>query len=300
MIVSLDHFDFIISVSILSFTVLSFILNFITIYILSRPKFLKESIFRYFLVNEVFATVGLVLSWLYLVPKINNWDVPLIFCQLFSSMLHILYNFYPWISVLNSIDRLLSLKYQGDFKFIKKFKYQFLALSLIFISSFLINIPRFFYAGFSNVTLCFINDLPIALYLDIESLFISIVVPFFIMFLSTIIIIHYMITQKRRLQQNLINYKREKDFVRSVLTMDLWFLLCYSPFSFSELYQIYYGSNNNVNLKIFVSVAQFLLMFEMSFNFLIYLVCNKQFRKYFLSITCCFRKNSRRPTNVYR
>ena len=178
MIFSFNYFDFIISVSILSFTVLSFILNFITINILSRPKFLKESIFRYFLVNEVFATVGLVLSWLYLVPKINNWDVPLIFCQLFSSMLHILYNFYPWISILNSIDRLLSLKYQGKFKFIKKFKYQFLALSLIFISSFLINIPRFFYAGFSNVTLCFMNDLQIGLYLDIESLFISIVVPF--------------------------------------------------------------------------------------------------------------------------
>ena len=46
MIVSLDHFDFIISVSILSFTVLSFILNFITIYILSRPKFLKSRFLR--------------------------------------------------------------------------------------------------------------------------------------------------------------------------------------------------------------------------------------------------------------
>ena len=91
-------------------------LNFITIYILSRPKFLKESIFRYFLVSALLEVIALIV----------------IICQIHEFLMYTFYDFYPWISVLDSIDRLLSFKYSGKFKFIKKYKYQVLAISFLF------------------------------------------------------------------------------------------------------------------------------------------------------------------------
>ena len=302
MIIATDYFDSTVSLSLLCFSVISLMLNSLSVYILTRAKFLKESMFRYFLVNELVSTFGLSIVWLHLIPLITNWDIPLIFCPFHELVLYTCNSFYPWISVLNSIDRLLSLKYHGRFKFIKKFKYQFLAISLIFISSILINIPRLFYSGFSNVTICFINDFQIGLYVNTSNLFLSVLVPFFIMLYSTIAILYYMITQKRRLKQNLINYRREKDFARSVLSMDLWFLLCYSPFSVLPLYQSFYNKPiHEESLKIFVLITVVLMFSEMSFNFFVYLLCNKQFRNYFSSMIGFCRKNTRiRQTNVYR
>ena len=115
-----------------SFSCVGFILNFITIYILSRPKFLKESIFRYFLVSAFLEVIALIIIVMHSIPSYLDWDIPLIFCQIHEFLMYTFYDFYPWISVLDSIDRLLSFKYSGKFKFIKKYKYQVLAISFLF------------------------------------------------------------------------------------------------------------------------------------------------------------------------
>ena len=36
---------------------------------------------------------------------------------------------------------------------------------------------------------------------------------------STVLTTHYLVSQKKRLTQNVINYRREKEFLKSVLTM---------------------------------------------------------------------------------
>jgi hypothetical protein len=129
--------------------------------------------------------------------------------------------------------------------------------------------------------------------MSVSNLIISNLIPFLIMLLSTTLNLHYMINQKRRLQQRFVNYKREKDFVKSILTMDLWLFFCFSPFSFSDLYQFVYVSLiNETNLKIFIIVAQVLMSIGGGFNFFVYFSCNKQFRKYFLSMNGSCRKTS--------
>ena len=72
--------------------------------------------------------------------------------------------------------------------------------------------------------------------MSIVNVFVAIILPFFIMMLSSFLTLQYFITKKRTLQQNLVNYNREKDFIKSVLTMDLFFLLFYFGFSCSALY----------------------------------------------------------------
>jgi hypothetical protein len=289
MILVPDKTGFITSITFIGLSFLSFILNSLTIYILTRKRFLKESIFRYFLVNQFIIILIIPILWMHFIPLLTNWDIPLIYCQFHAISVYIMYGLYPWISVLNSIDRFFSLRFPGRFKFKNQLKYQLLAVFLLFVSSTLINIPRFIYVGFSNVTVCYLNDFQIGFYMSVSNVILSNLIPVLIMLLSTTLNLHYMINQTKRLQQRLLNYHREKDFVKSILTMDLWFFFCFAPLSFSDLYEFVYGSLDKINennLQIFKTVTQILIFIGNGFNFFVYFSCNKQFRKYFLSMIC--------------
>ena len=81
-------------------TIIAIVGNSFVFYILTRPKFLKESVFRYFLVSEVTATLTLVSLWMYNIPTILGWNVPLVYCQSLVYVLYTLYKFYPWVTLL--------------------------------------------------------------------------------------------------------------------------------------------------------------------------------------------------------
>ena len=154
----------------------------------------------------------------------------------------------------------------------------------------LINVPNFIFDELSNVTLCSINDVEIGFYVYLANLIISTIIPFFIMFLSTCIILHCLITQRRRLQRNNTNYRREKDFAKSVLSMDLWFLICYTPyciFCFLRYTQVYNDVNNDDLWRLAFNSTAILAIVETSCNFFIYYFCNALFKEYFLSMICC-------------
>ena len=261
-------------------------------YILTRSKFLKESIYRYFLASEIVATLSLLFLWLYNIPILIHWDVPLVYCQIYELITFALFQLYPWISVLNSIDRILSLKYPTKLTFMKEFKYQLLAISCLFCSFLLLSIPRFLFNEKSNVTLCVISNSQAGFYMSLENLIVSNLIPFFIMILSTCIIIHYFITQKRRLQQNRVSYRREISFMKSVLTMDGWFIICYTPACITQFLQFTLDFTNiDQNLyKLIYDICGILIFLETSCNFFVYLCCNKLFRDYFFSMLRCCRK----------
>ena len=284
------------------FSVIIVIIKSVTIHILTRPKFLKESIFRYFLASELVELTSLILIWFHNIPFFINLDVPLIFCRLHEILIFTLYDFYPWINVLNSIDRLLSFKYPEKFRFIKQCKYQVLAISLFFLSASLINVPRALYVNFSNFTMCVLNDYQIGFYMSLVNAFVSVIIPFFIMLLSTCLIFHYLITQKRRLQQNFRNYNRQKNFIKCVLTIDIFLLFCYITFSCTILYQYMFENSpifdQNLNI-IFSNVSEFLLFLQVFCNFFVYFLCNKLFKHHFLSMISCFRKSPQiRPVTI--
>jgi hypothetical protein len=81
-------------------TLIAIIGNSLVFYILTRPKFLKESIFRYFLVSEIAATLSLVILWMYSIPSLIEWNVPIDYCRLMVYMFYTLYKFYPWVNIL--------------------------------------------------------------------------------------------------------------------------------------------------------------------------------------------------------
>jgi hypothetical protein len=85
-------------------TSIALIGNSLVFYILTRPKFLKESIFRYFLVSEIVATLTLVILWMYSIPPLIEWNVPIDYCRMMVYMFYTLYKFYPWVNILLNYD----------------------------------------------------------------------------------------------------------------------------------------------------------------------------------------------------
>ena len=113
----------------------------ISICILTRHKFIKVSMFRYFLVCEILNLIFFIYIWSWSMPILLKWNISSTYCKLWEYTGYTMNSIYQWISTLNSVDRLLSFKYSLNYNFRKKFKYQALALAIIFLFSMITNIP---------------------------------------------------------------------------------------------------------------------------------------------------------------
>jgi hypothetical protein len=123
--------NYIRQIGLILFTIVGILGNLVVFYILTRPKFLKETIFRYFIASEIVGSLNLIFSWLLILPILLKWDAPVAYCKISYYLLYFTYSTYPWISVVNSIDRYLSIKYLSKFQFRKETKYQILILLIV-------------------------------------------------------------------------------------------------------------------------------------------------------------------------
>ena len=113
--------------------------NSLILYILTRPKLLKQSTFRYFLVNEVIdmIVVALMLAWLLMTSLFwKIWE--------YGNIGYTCYNIYPCVNAMNSIGRLLWIKYSRRFGFSKRIKFQVAVISSIILISLIYNSPFLF------------------------------------------------------------------------------------------------------------------------------------------------------------
>ena len=65
-----QHLDLFIQLTLAVLSLAGIIGNTFNFYILSRPKFLKESMFRYFMANEIFGSICLIFMWIHYIPII--------------------------------------------------------------------------------------------------------------------------------------------------------------------------------------------------------------------------------------
>ena len=109
---------------------------------------------------------------------------------------------------------------------------------------------------------------------------------------------NHLILKKRQMRQT--SFERENGFIKSVLGMDLWFLICYSPFSIFEL-TIYMNEINYDSdvLKLVYHSTVLLTFIEMTCNVFVYYFCNSLFKEYFHSmISSCFKKRVGKNNNL--
>lgn len=267
------------------FTAIGVVGNSLVFYILTREKFLKESIFRYFLCSEAVASLSIITAWMYAIPVYLKWNISTFYCKIIIYILYILNNFYPWVNAINSIDRLLSIKYPGKDKIFKKFKFQALFLTSTFSMLAIINLPHYIYGGMSNATSCGITSNSVRLHAYSLNLLVSVVLPFSIMFISTFLVLNLLIAQKNKV--SIKSYRREKNFLKSILTMDLWFLGCYSPFCVITLLRETINFSSSYSFKMAFDLFASISFIGITCNFFILCLCNKLFKNYFLSMIRC-------------
>ena len=202
--------SYITTVTSILLTVIGFIGNSISIHILTRPVFIKVPMFRYFLFCEIKNLIYFVYMWTWYVPNRFEWMIPSMFCKLWEYIGYVMYTMLSWVSVLNSIDRLLSFKYSDKYDFRKKFKYQALAVATILLLSMITNVPFYLYFVVTNSTICHIQDQEAVFYIYLVNSFISNIIPFIIMTVSTILILKHLVSKKRATHPNTTDFKREK------------------------------------------------------------------------------------------
>jgi hypothetical protein len=286
----------VLSILAIIFIIIGLISNPIVLYILTRPKFLAESIFRYFFITVIIDSLNLVGYCLLAFPIIFKSHPPALFCQITEYIGFVLLSFESFINTLNSFDRLFSVKYLRKFLWRKKFQYQAFLVILLFTIASLCNVPYIIYFNESDHATCgIISEFKNSSFIYHFSAIVifTIFVPFTIQIFNTIINVHHMIKNKQRLNETQRNFKREKQYFKNVFIMDFWFFVCYLPMNTLQIIikklaidNVTYGWMQDV-----YNLFAFLALIKASSNVFIFLFCNSLFRQYFISIfNCCKKK----------
>jgi hypothetical protein len=274
-------------------TIIGLIGNTIVIFILSRKKFLKVSLFRYLVIATVTDTLSFLFIWPANTPEMFGMNKYAIICKLYQYLSYIVYQLSVWIIVLSSLDRFLAVIYSNRFKVRNKFNYQAGAILIILTALFLVDIPfLLFYDIYEdgNQTFCGYNPslISFGFYMDLLNSFISVFIPIVVMMSTTIIIGHHLIKNKIKLQKNRKNFDKEKQLVKTLCGINIFYLACTLPFCILTVTYDALGINYFGTLEF--SIVNFLTYVYSSCDFFIYLSCNKLFRQYFFYIISCGRK----------
>jgi len=263
-------------------TVAGILGNSLILLVISKKEFRRVPMFRFLICSTTSDTVTLFFLWGSVFHGFVRRDSDNISCKLFSVLNYLFYHLSTYIMVLCSIERVLSLK-NPDLKFFKKFKNQFLLILIIFVALIVLNLPSYFLntvAIISNDTWCvYLENIPfIDFYVDLYLSIISAFLPFLLMAGCSAIVAHHLLT-KRPLQLTK-QYKKDKHFVKVIVCLDIFFLVSNLPFyTVSITYDLL-----NIHYDLLYDIVNITCYIYNSFNFFVYLIVNKRFRKKFIKL----------------
>jgi hypothetical protein len=267
-------------------TVFGYIGNSITIYILSRPKLRKISLFRYLIFSIINDFIVLLTMWI----CAFQWICESIGCKLSQYFVFLFYDFSGWIVVISLLDRFVSVKYPKKYKFRNSFKYQAIIVFLIFLILILIHIPFYLFYdvyGSNNTLSCTVDNIYRSYYLNLLSFLVGKMVPFLIMIVWTILTGQFLIQGKIKLTKSKSLIKEKKLIKMTVFISSVFFILNI-PYYLS-VYIYGFSTGNRISFSegtpyIIYTLACILCYVYNSIGFLICFISNRIFRKYFFSL----------------
>jgi hypothetical protein len=278
-------------------TIVALIGNTWTCYIFTREKFRKVSMFFYLAIGNVVNLLLMLTIWPdSLAKSLFKFDSLLFSCKFFSFITFFLSDLGPWVIALGSLDRLLSVKYSRRFQFRNKFKYQLFIVLIITTFITIVNLPLLIYLEIqiqnSTTLICNYksNFEYLVNYMGIKTNIVSLLLPFLLMLISTILIAHHLIKNKKKLDSSRTKFKKEIRYVRVVVSVDLFYFVTNAP---ALVKAIIFRALNITYSNIWMTLTlNLLLAFYLSADFFVYFWCNKLFRDYvyFLIRCCCFMR----------
>ena len=273
-------------------TIVGILGNSSVLFIISQKEFRLVPMFRFLICSTIIDTITLFFIWTSVFGEFVNHDTENISCKLFSVFHYLFYNISTYIMVLCSIERAISLK-KPHLKFFKNLKNQFLLILIIFVLLILANLPSYFFNEIisnSNETWCdyLDNNAKIGFYMGLYLSVISAFLPFLLMATCTAYVAHHLLT-KRMLTPGRQN-KKDRRFIKVILTLDLFFLISNLPFyTVSVIYDLL-----DIHFDLLYDLVNILSYTYSSFNFFVFLISNTRFRTKFIELIYCkkfFRYN---------
>jgi hypothetical protein len=297
-LISQINFNLTLSTSII-FSVFGLIGNSLSVFIIIKKQFRRVSFFRYLAFSIINDTIVLITMWLYTIP--DYFQTSSIGCKLTQYFGFLFYQFCPWIEVVSSIDRVISVKYPTKYKFRTKLKYQILISSILFAIMVFLNIPLYWYYDIEvqqDKTICTINNVQTQFYVDLASFLVTVIIPFIIMITCTSIIGHIMIKRKIGSLQNRSNIKKEIQLIKVMCALNVFFLLTNLPYCIQQLVFVSLSFQNIFidYQSIILSLTSAFVYLQNSCSLILCIIFNKVFRKCFFSMIS-FKQNRVHPQN---
>ena len=254
--------------------------NFMSILIFSGKSFSKQSGATYFIFDSILNII--ILIQLPNQLMLTYWSNSDLACQISFGLMLITSETASWVTVLGSIDRLLAVVAPYKFGFKKNKKLQ---ISLIAVMIFLIiigNIPfPFMIKAFelpNNKTICYASygeDVIWGYYygLVVITLF-KIVLPYFLMIISSVIIVKTIWKSKENIF-NKRHHKKEKELTKSLVALDTFFIISSLPL----LCNYYF---NQTDLVLYCILYALTNLYHV-FLFLLFIFVNKLYRGEFFN-----------------
>jgi hypothetical protein len=209
-------------------------------------------------------------------------------CKILEYTMYVLYGFYPLISSLISVDRLLSIRFPTKFEFRKNLKFQATLVAGVFVFSLIINVPFSIYFEKVNPTNISTKFCDIVNHLNGFNLYLIYIlvlhgIPFLINSACIFLCLHHLnyLKQQSMPLRVLNNLKRETQFLKNVVVMDIWYILCYLPLYILFLigHQLALNNTSYSYWSLTNSIILVLTRVQAGCNIFVFILFNKFFRQ---------------------
>jgi hypothetical protein len=280
------------------------ITNIINLKIFNYKDFSKQSIFFYLKVIAYYDMFEIGLAWISLLPNVvfffNTTS-----CRIITFISKSLFSAVSWTVAIYSIDRVFWLVWPMKMKLRKSITFQLSIIFTVLLLCIFLNIPFMLYydlamGDFNESMYCvdIHEETRLSLYIFYSTLYLFI--PFTTMILTGIVIVTRLFHLKTRVKLNK-GLGREIDFARTIILMDIVFILFKTPILFEMFWFDFYPHRNDFNFyynsRIFLYVVKALSYVQNSSSFFIYMTFNKLYRSHFNRLISR-KKNYRFPRHI--
>jgi hypothetical protein len=263
--------------------------NLISLFIYNNKEFKNHSATIYFkficILNII---IVLIISPYGMAPII--FDLNIINCKINTVLIVIFPEIKSWVLAICSLDRFISFIAPSKLLLKNNFKFQVSLLAFVIIFFGILTFPYGYYMNISeneNETVCSVpQDKELTWvfeYFKIEYFFFRTIFPFTIIIITSIIIGWRMYRRKALLSQN-PNRKREEQFIKSLIAMDLSFIIFRLPLIFYIL--ITYKGETSVAFDLNYTIFNAISSLNAVISVFIFLSFNKKFHELFLKYVC--------------
>jgi hypothetical protein len=264
--------------------------NVISIIIFDNKEFKTQPITVYLKCTCFMNIITIMYLPIMIMPTI--WTINENTCKIMGGLMIFIIEVQAWIVALCSFDRLITVLVPYRFLFKNKLKFQLGSIATMIIILFILIIPFIFSYNLvidaKNETICSFpidqESIWVMNYFKVQFFLFRAALPFTIMFISSIVIVWKMCTNKSKLIRN-TNHKREIQLAKSLVVMDFFFITLRLPVVFTVLlktnddYRIMY----NYVYSIFTSISTM----NNVFLFILFIVCNKLYHDLFFKYMGC-------------